>query len=298
MAETDVTRIAGNIGAMNALNSLATINKQLSIHQTRLATGKRINSAADDPAGLTIATKMDTRSQGLGVALDNIADAKNLLSVAESGVGKINDILVQMHDKALSGASDTMGDDERKAIAVQLKAYAAQIDDIVGQTKWNDKKLIDGSFDGSSTASTLVFQTGSDQGDTTSLTDGVSNLDSSASGLNITMSTALYNDAVSTNVTVGKASDFSGYLTSLESAMTKVNGEMSKIGAMTGRLTFKEDQVSASKLNIEAAYNRVMNANMADEQVQSSKYQILQQTSTAMLAQANAAPQFLLSLFK
>ena len=79
MAEIDVTRIAGNIGAMNALNSLAGINKQLAVHQTRLATGKRINSAADDPAGLVIATKLQTRSEGLKVALSNIGDAKNLL---------------------------------------------------------------------------------------------------------------------------------------------------------------------------------------------------------------------------
>ena len=73
---------------------------------------------------------------------------------------------------------------------------------------------------------------------------------------------------------------------------------MSSIGALTGRLTFKEDQVSAAQINVEAAYNRMMNANMAEEQVNASKYQILQQTATAMLAQANAAPQFLLSLFR
>ena len=94
MASVDVTRIASNIGALNALNSLTTINKQLALHQTRLQTGKRINSAADDPAGLTIATKMLARSEGMKVALDNIGDAKNMLSVAEGGMSKINDILV------------------------------------------------------------------------------------------------------------------------------------------------------------------------------------------------------------
>ena len=77
-----------------------------------------------------------------------------------------------------------------------------------------------------------------------------------------------------------------------------VSSNLSKIGALTGRLTFKEDQVSAAQINVEAAYNRIMNANMAEEQVNASKFQILQQTSTAMLAQANAAPQFLLSLFQ
>ena len=144
MAEIDITRIAGNIGAMNALNSLSNINKQLSVHQTRLSTGKRINSAADDPAGLTIATKMLSRSEGLKTALDNIGDAKNLLAVAESGMGRVNDILVQMRNKAESAASDTMGVNERAAIVTQLQAYAAQIDDIAAQTEWNGNKLING----------------------------------------------------------------------------------------------------------------------------------------------------------
>ena len=99
MAQADFTRIATNIGALNALQSLRSINQQLGIHQQRLASGKRINSAADDPAGLTIATKFLSRAEGMKVALDNIGDAKNLLSVAESGVSRINDILIQMRNK-------------------------------------------------------------------------------------------------------------------------------------------------------------------------------------------------------
>jgi len=130
MAQADYTRIATNIGALNALQSLRTINNKLGIHQQRLSTGKRINSAADDPAGLTIATKFLSRSEGMKVSLDNIGDAKNLLSVAESGVSRINDILVQMRNKVLSAASDTLGTEERAAIQTQLENYAAQIDDV------------------------------------------------------------------------------------------------------------------------------------------------------------------------
>ncbi|MBI4929107.1 MAG: flagellin, partial [Anaerolineae bacterium] len=163
MAEIDVTRIAGNIGAMNALNSLSYINKQLSVHQTRLATGKRINTAADDPAGLTIATKMQSRSEGLKTALGNIADAKNLLAVAESGLGRINDILVQMRNKVQAGGSDTMGSDERTAIKSQVDAYLSQINDLVSQTKWNGNALIGG-------ASNLVFQAGADSTDVVTMT--------------------------------------------------------------------------------------------------------------------------------
>jgi flagellin len=92
--------------------------------------------------------------------------------------------------------------------------------------------------------------------------------------------------------------DYAAYMTTVETAINTVNTNLSKIGALTSRLNFKEDQISTSQINVEASYNRIMNANMAEEQVNASKLLILQQTATAMLAQANAAPQFLLSLFK
>ncbi|NOH01751.1 MAG: flagellin [Chloroflexi bacterium] len=161
MATVDITRIASNIGALNALNSLQTINAKLATHSTRLSTGKRINSAADDPAGLTIATKMLARSEGLKTALDNISDAKNMLSVAEGGLSKMTDIIIQMRNKAEQAASDTIGASERAAIQTQLSSYAQQIQDIVDQTKWNGVKLLDNS------TGNKVFQTGVDEGETT-----------------------------------------------------------------------------------------------------------------------------------
>jgi flagellin len=518
MADNDVTRIAGNIGAMNALYALTNINKQLSIHQTRLATGKRINSAADDPAGLAISTKMNARSEGLKVALSNIGDAKNLLAVAESGLGRLNDILSSMRTIAENAANDTNGTDERAIDKEQLASYAQQINDIVDQTKWSDKKLISGDYNAQSAA--LTFQTGADFGETTTLyglqdmhaaalqllnnataavaaTVNVSSIGTSytatlatptnasaelasggytmktvvsgnstagytysaqlinslgsnvgaavtgtysasagatialgngltfalASGMvgvdpanakisttavgtgmtaslsalasggvelasgtysvNVTIagttgaftysaqlvdalgcnvgtaatgtysagsgSTVDFGNGLSVDLASGKgkgtitgtkfdythsvaqsaktttsgtvtyahskaavaasvdisetggvsdANDFAAYMKKIDDAMVVVNSQLSKIGSMTGSLTFKEDQVSSSQINIEASYNRIMNANMAEEQVNASKLMILQQTSTAMLAQANAAPQFLLSLFK
>lgn len=413
MADNDVTRIAGNIGAMNALYSLQNINKQLSIHQTRLATGKRINSAADDPAGLAISTKMNARSEGLKTALSNIGDAKNLLAVAESGLGRINDILIQMRNKAEQAASETMGDAERLIVKDQLAAYSTQIDDIVNQTKWNSVGLLDGS------KATWTFQTGADVSDTSVLTGlvplyaenlalmqaaGASAVDSFAATAGSFISDAdadttatgifantgwegmtelasgdykvritgtdsgsgvdglvaqLYKDGVlqtidmdgvdggnaGTSLTAaytgvgqeirfgnglfvtlmagltegpafvqdvtyvkggaaevavgsGTRADYAAYMSLVDTAIGTVNGQLSTIGALSGSLTFKEDQISAAQINIEASYNRIMNANMAEEQVNASKLLILQQTSTAMLAQANAAPQFLLSLFQ
>ncbi len=428
MADNDVTRIAGNIGAMNALNALTVINKNLSIYQSRLATGKRINSAADDPAGLTIATKMQARSEGLKTALNNIGDAKNLLSVAESGLGRINDILIQMRNKAEAGASDTMGVAERQALIDQMVAFSKQIDDVVGQTKWTSTSpsLIGGNY-GNVGGKSLTFQTGVDQGDTTVLS-GLNNMTASAAtgldianvgtgtanaanatgavsvagpyvagavqtGLNelasgtydisityggimgdesqVTLTrrgstaaelidlddnnaTAGYGTVMTVDLSSAESVDFgnglvatlAGYsmggapasgsvdytsgsssytlklsatpageddgvleatdgsasfaqfMKDVNSKLDMVSGQLSQIGSLTGRLTFKEDQISAAQINTESAYNRIMNANMAEEQVNASKFLILQQTATAMLSQANAAPQFLLSLFQ
>jgi flagellin len=415
MANVDVTRIASNIGALNSLWALQTVNKQLGVAQTRLSTGKRINSAADDPAGLTIATKLNSRSEGLKVALGNIGDSKNLLAVAEAGVGRITDIIVQMKNKASQGASDTMGAAERTAIQAQLDAYAQQIDDIVAQTAWNGNKLIDGTY----LTNVLSFQTGADAADVTNV-NGLANLAATTGAGNLALavkstdSTATIGSqaisvltAVATNATINSnltqlgsgtytvrvtvnsanaaddkvelldssgnvmnigqtvadgsgtvansvladldlggsvnfgnglvatfdvldttgtvsatvnyasagtytvnssgaggvalgnsAANYRTLMTTLESKLDSVNAIMAKIGAFTGRLEFKEDQVMAAQINVEASYNRIMNANMAEEQVNSSKFQILQQTAIAMLAQANQAPASLLSLFR
>ncbi len=424
MANQDVTRIASNIGALNSLWALQTVNNKLGVAQTRLSTGKRINSAADDPAGLTIATKLNSRSEGLKVALSNIGDAKNLLAVAEAGVSRITDIIVQMKNKASQAASDTMGANERLAIKKQLNAYAEQIDDIVKQTAWNGNNLINGKYE----ELALSFQTGADSEDVTNVNglidlsattgnsiegtpakdslrialktgtsdavvatanngigltdadadaglngnlsvlssgsytvritmvsdadDTIELLDASGNAMliseqadgggNVTKAAVLSLNAATTynfgngmsidfaalgtaedtfestvnftaageyevmtdgdgsngGNTLVTAADYRELMSYLEDKLDTVNGVMATIGAFTGRLEFKEDQVSAAQINVEASYNRIMNANMAEEQVNSSKFQILQQTAIAMLAQANQAPASLLTLFQ
>ncbi|WP_322806330.1 flagellin [Thermanaerothrix sp.] len=293
MPTVDYTRIAGNIGALNALNSLQLINNQLAIHQTRLATGKRINEAADDPAGLSLATTFDIRRQGLQTVLNGIGDAKNLLSTAEGGLRKIQDILVKMKNKALEAQSGTIGEKEKEAIAAQLNAYAAEIDAIVEQTQWNGNFLIgqSGSAGGMSATQNFLTSLGT-LADPTAVTSefkfsnnqgfGAYGADENGLGLN-------------TNYTT---SNLSTALSDIDAAIEKVKKGISEVGAFSARLSFKEEAITVQYTNTEAAYNRIMNANMAEEQVNASKLLILQQTATAMLAQANTAPQFLLTLFR
>jgi flagellin len=285
MAGVDLTRIAGNIQALNTLNSLQSINGKLALHQARLATGKRIMEAADDPAGSSIATTFDVRRKSLRTVLNSIGDAKNLLAIGEGGMKKIQDILVRMKTKALEAQGSTVGTSEKAAIQDQIVAFRNEIDAIVESTEWNGVNLIGNSGSAGGAASDLSFLTDTD-GTTTSfaLGQGFGISGSGSAGLAIG--------------SIDVSSDVSTALTSIQSAIDTVKGGVADVGAFTARLTFKEEALTVSHANTEAAYNRIMNANMASEQVEASKLQILQQTATAMLSQANVGPQFLLSLFR
>jgi flagellin len=275
MAQGDLTRIRANIAALNALNSLKDINRQLGVHQQRLSTGKRLNSSADDPAGLTLAKRLDARSRSLSQALANIGDAQNVLSVAEGGANNIQSLLVQMREKIVQAGNDTLGTGERAAIFQQLQQLASEIDDVVAQTTFNNVQLL--------TNVLFTFQTGAQGTDVT--TFAVSgNFNSSSLSVN--------------NLTVASQTLASASLGSVDAALVSVSTMLQDIGAKMQRMGVKEQTVATAVVNTEAARSRIEDADMAREQLEATKLQILQQTATAMLAQANVAPQSILGLFR
>ena len=294
MANVDITRVAGNIAALNALNSLQNINNQLAIHQQRLSTGKQLNNAADDPAGWSMATSFDVNNNDLSTALNGIGDAKNLLATAEGGLKQISDILVKMKSKALEAVGDTVGSTERTAIGKQLNAYAQEIDSITTSTQWNGVQILK-----QASLNFLGGVTSSGTGDVASMSFS-SQFDSAA--LAVDNTSVNYTSGTGSATAAGTGLDTAVHanatVSALAAAIDTVKNGITDVGVMTARLTFKEENMTVAQANTEAAYNRIMNANMASEQVEASKYQILQQTATAMLAQANSGPQFLLSLFK
>ena len=279
MAQGDATRIRTNIAALNALNALHKVNNKAGRHQFRLSTGMRINSASDDPAGYTIGKKLEARSRVLSAALNNIGDMKSMLGVAEGGLLNINDILVTMKEKVLQAASDTLGSAERYAINLQIVQLNSEIDDIVQETTWNGVDLIDGTY------TSKNFQTGPDAGDhfTIGLPD---NHDSTSSGLN------------TVSIDVMSASAATAALSVISQAMDTVSHSLENIGSWVNRLSVKESTVSVAISNTDAAYSRIFDADMAKEQLEATKMQILQQTATTMLAQSNMQASNILSLFR
>ena len=281
MAIGDSSRINTNIAALNALNALKNINRQLEKSQLKLATGFRINEVSDDPAGFVISKRLDARARGLAVALDNVGTVKNVLSIAEGGLINIQEILITIKEKVTQAASDTFGSAERNAISNEIKELVAEIDNIVSETTFNKVSLLDGTYLNKS------FQTG--EGTTATLLFSITQ-DNTAAGLGV--------DAVNLSDRVFTATGSSIALANVNASIETLADSLQNVGAKVSRLDVKESTLRIAITNTLATKSRILDADIAFEQLGSTKLQILQQTATAQLAQANVAPQNVLALFQ
>ncbi len=277
MAFGDLSRIGGNIQALQALESLNKVNGELGVRQLRLATGKRVNTAEDDAAGFVIGGSLRARSKGLAVAMGNIGDAKSMLSIGEGGLQNILDILETMKEKATAAVSDTLGSSERTAIESELDQLTNEINDIVSETSFNGTALL--------TSTSMTIQTG----------------ETTSDALSVAVTSASHNATTlavhDSNIAVDSAANASTAISRIDTAISTVKTSISNIGAVQARLSTKENTISNAITNTEAARSRIIDADFAKEQLEALKLQIMQQTATASLAQANAAPQIVLSLF-
>ena len=273
---SELMRIASNISAMQNMNTLANISDRMGTHQMRLATGKKINSAADDPAGYQLARSLETRKRGLDVALQNVSQAKNVLNVAEGGYQNIMDILQTVKEKATQAADMSLSSTQRTAIDEQVTALIDEIDDITAETTFNGSSLIDGNYSGS-------FHTG--EGGSDQLAISLGNADSSAfSGLS--------------TVDLGDANGASSAISVVSTAINTLASKVQDVGEYKVRLSSKEQSLSVASTNTEAIRSSVEDADFAKEQMEVMKLQILQQTAISSFAQSNSAPQVVLSLFR
>lgn len=270
---TNGFRIATNIGAENAYNALNNINQELQQAQLQLATGKRINSVGVDPAGYTIGTKLNARAAGLSQALTNVGDAQSVLSTAEGGLQAINNILVNIKTLVTEAGNAGLGSDELGAIVTQVNDYLNEVGQTITQTKFNGQALLDTTFTGKS------FQVGADAGDT----------------LSVSLSTAV--DSSALGLTGLTTTNIASALSSVDSAISTVTSQLQYVGSLESRLSFKQEVLQVSITNTQAAASQIMDANIAQEQVTATKLQILEQTATVQLAQANSQPGGILRLF-
>jgi flagellin len=272
-------RIATNVPSITAQRSLEGNQKIMDKAMGQLASGSRITKAADDAAGLSISEGMKGQIRSFKQALRNTNDGVSLLAVAEGGLGEISNIFTRMRELGIQAASDTIGDNERGFINQELTHLMQEVDRIAVSTKFGSKSLLDGSGE------TFDFQvgiTGSGEADIISFYSAES-------------------DATSSNLGVSGI-DFSAKegakdaLSVLDEAQNKVNGFRANIGALQNRLSSTTENLGTQIENLSVANSRIRDTDVAESTAEMTKSNILLNASTAVLAQANEAPQQALRL--
>ncbi|MEB3237692.1 MAG: flagellin [Candidatus Sericytochromatia bacterium] len=271
-------RINTNITALNAHRTLSANDATLSKSLGRLSSGLRINSASDDAAGLAIAEKFKAQVKGLGQAAANAQDAINLLQTAEGALNETQAILQRMRELAVQASNDTLTDDDRAAIQAEVDQLTEEIDGIADRTQYNSKQLLDGSV------TTLTFQIGANEDQTLTLS-----ISSMGSG-DINVQTS--------DLSVGSQTTAAAAIGALDDALTAVSEERGSLGAYINRLEHTIANLNVQRENMASSESRIRDLDMAAEVSNLSRAQILAQSSQAMLAQANAAPQGVLSLLR
>jgi len=272
----DLARIATNIPAMQNINTLGDISNSIAKHQWRLATGKRINSPEEDPAGYLLARGLESRRRGLSAALDNVSNAQNILDVGAGGYESIMDKLQTLKEKATQAADGSLSSTQRAAIDGQRSALATEIDAIVSATTFNGSSLIDGTYSATS------FQVGEQSTETLSVNLG--DADSAALGISA--------------ISLGTAASASAAMATIDTAINTLADRQKTVGEYQLRLQSKEANLKTAVTKTEAVRSTIEDADFAKEQMEVMKLQILQQTSLSSLSQANTAPQLVLSLFR
>jgi flagellin len=266
--------IGTNTAALRAGAASNGADVMLNQAMQRLSTGKRINSAKDDAAGLAISSNMTSQIRGMTQAIRNANDGISFAQTAEGSLGEVTNMLQRIRELAVQSASGTYSDDDRANLQAEVGQLGAQIDDIVANTKFNDVAVF-GSSD-----VTVDIQTGSGSADQTTLT--VTGFDvSSASGADI--------------------SDASGATTALDDvddALKAVATTRASLGAGQSRLDSVVNNLTSQVTNLSDARSRIEDADFSAESTNLAKAQILSQASTAMLAQANQSQSGVLSLLR
>jgi len=277
----ELARIASNVPAMKNINTLNSISNRIAGHQLRLATGKRINSPGEDPAGYMLARGLEARVKGLSVALDNVSNAQNILDIAEGGYSNIMDLLQTAKEKATQAADGAVSSTQRTAIHDQVSALILEVDEIVNNTTFNSTSLIDGSFTATS------FQTGEAGSETLAVT--LQDADSAALSITVGASGDIY---------LASQASANAAIATIDAAIDNLSDRMKDVGEYKVRLESKERTLSNAITNTEAVRSTVEDADFAKEQMEVMKLQILQQTTLSSLTQANTAPQLILSMFR
>jgi flagellin len=269
-----------NVKSMVAQNAMTVNNRTLSKTMEQLSTGKRINAAADDAAGLAIANRMTAQIKALDQSVRNANDGISMMQTAEGATKEITTMLQRMRELSVQAANDSYSAGDRTAIAGEMTQLTSEITRVASNTQWNGMSILSGG----TAYSTMTFQVGTEGDATSAITVGFTAM--SAGALTIS---AL---SVSTSVQAQASIEL------LDTAITAVDTFRSGLGARINRLTSSADNLANIALNTSASRSQIEDTDYAKATTELAKSQIIQQAATAMLTQANQAPQSVLSLLR
>jgi flagellin len=275
-------RIQNNVEAFNAHRQLTGTAAKAAKAMEKLSSGYRVNRAADDAAGLAISEKMRAQIGGLAQAQRNAQDAVSLVQTGEGALNEVHSMLQRVRDLKIQYSSGVLSDDDKKAIAAEVQQLGKEVSDIAGKTEFNGLKLLDGQ--------SFTFTVGANSADTVKIdtvtlsgASGVADLISAGNAPDVDAASAVLN-----------ALD----VDEIDTMIKNVSTARSTFGAVQNRLEHRLNNLATYQENLVASESRIRDVDMASEMVNFTKLQILQQAGTSMLAQANQAPQGVLSLLR
>jgi len=285
-----------NVNASIAQNALVRNERSMNTAMERLSTGQRINSAADDAAGLAISSRMTSQIRGLAVGIRNANDAISMISTADGALVEVTNMLQRMRELALQASNGTTTSADRDYLDSEYTNLISEIERIAQNTQWNGADILDGTANG--TSATVAFQVGANGGQTISVNFGNLGSATVASLSGMTLPIHASAESIAAGTTASAISKGTSAVAVIDSAITSVNSQRATFGAAVNQLTYAVDNLANVKVNSEAARSRVLDTDYALETSELARTQIIQQAGTAMLAQANQLPQTVLSLLQ
>ncbi len=281
-----MTVINTNVSATLASNAIARNERAMSTAMERLSTGKRINSASDDAAGLAISARMASQVKGLEQAARNANDGISMVQTIEGAGREILNVLTRMKELAVQASTGTLSTTDRTALNTEFGELDKEIDRIEANTKWNTKALMNG-------ASTVNIQVGDASGNANQMAIAFKDWGADV-GANGALGVAINAETLAgSDGTAAQAA-----MTKLDTAITNSSAELAKYGAYINRLEYAQDNLMNVAQNTDASRSRIEDADYAAETSELAKTQIIAQAGTAMLAQANQIKQTVLALLQ
>jgi flagellin len=276
-----------NVNSLNAQNALSVNRRIMTSTMDQLSTGRRVTSSKDDAAGVAVINTMTSQIRGLNQAVRNANDGISLLQTADGAMIEQTNMLQRMRELAVQSATDTVTTSQKGYLDVEYQKLLSEIDRIGGMTQWNDTKILDGTTAAASgVAGTYVFHVGAQENQTITVTFKGA----------VSTGTGMFADVAGTAINSDVLSNTA--ITKIDLAFKELNTARAEIGASINRLTYAADNLSNVSTNTAGSRSRIQDTDYAVAAAELARTQIIQQAGTAMLAQANQAPQSVLALLK